>query len=99
MIVRTLTIAGALEEAGFSRVDCIVMDVEGFEFVLLPSIDYDVLGVSSVVFEHKHLKPADRHTIHQRLASFGFAFKQFGRDTIAWRTILPRRRDCIHNSH
>ena len=89
MIVRTLTVAGALEEASFSRVDCIVMDVEGFESVLLPSIDYDLLGVSSVVFEHKHLKPADRHTIEQRLAGFGFAFEQFGRDTIAWRIIAP----------
>lgn len=94
-IVRTLTVAGALAEANLSRVDCIVMDVEGFEAVLLPSIDYDQLGVSFVIFEHKHLETADRHTIDQRLASFGFSIKHFGRDTIAWRTIasaLPKLR-------
>ena len=84
-IIKTLTVADALAAAGYGKVDCLVLDVEGLEATLLGNIDFDQLGVSFIVFEHKHLATADMTSLANRLGIFGFQIKVFGRDTIAWR--------------
>lgn len=75
-------VAGMLPD---SRVDLVVMDVEGHEARLLHAIDFDRHGVRFLIFEHKHMSPYDTRAVLERLQSFGFSLKAFGRDTIAWR--------------
>ena len=84
-LIKTLTVGDALAAAGYERIDCLVLDVEGLEATLLGNIDFDQLGVSFIIFEHKHLVMADMASVMNRMAAFGFQTKVFGRDTIAWR--------------
>lgn len=85
IVIETLTVVDALTTAGYDLVDCLVLDIEGLEATILGDIDFDRLGVSFIVFEHKHLSAADMALVMNRLANFGFQTKMFGRDTIAWR--------------
>ncbi|NUJ81633.1 FkbM family methyltransferase [Methylocystis sp. FS] len=92
IVIETLTVADALTAAGCELVDCLVLDIEGLEATVLGNIDFNLLGVSFVVFEHKHLTAVDMASVMNRLASFGFRTKAFGRDTIAWRAAEDLRR-------
>jgi FkbM family methyltransferase len=68
-----------------SRVDLVVMDVEGAEKRLIDSIDFEVHSVSFLIFEHKHMGNRDFMAVSDLLKSMNFELKSFGRDTIAWR--------------
>jgi len=68
-----------------SRVDLIVMDVEGAEGRLIPSIDFEKHRVKFLIFEHKHLNNDDLGAVFEHLRTQSMSLKQFGRDTIAWR--------------
>jgi FkbM family methyltransferase len=70
---------------GFYRVDLIVIDVEGYERQIIDDIDLDGLGVRTLIYEHKHMDATDRSAVAERLKSFGFSLRDYGRDTVAHR--------------
>lgn len=79
-----ITFADAAER--LSHVDLVVMDVEGFERPILNAIEWDRFGVQACLFEHKHMPPAELAEIDGLLARHGFAWKRYGRDTLAYRS-------------
>lgn len=85
--IAATTVAVALAKAGFQAVDCIVLDVEGQEPRILHNINFDRLGLTFLIFEHKHLGEAELQALHKHLRDARFAIKEFGRDTIAWRVL------------
>jgi FkbM family methyltransferase len=43
------------KKSGYTKVDLIVLDVEGYELDIIGDIDFDSLAVRALVFEHKHI--------------------------------------------
>jgi FkbM family methyltransferase len=68
-----------------SRVDMVVMDVEGAEKRIIDSIDFETHPITFLIFEHKHMSNSDFHSVSDLLRRLKFDLKSFGRDTIAWR--------------
>jgi len=80
-----ITFDDAAARAGLETVDCVIMDVEGHERKIIESIDFERRAVRCLVFEHKHLSPADARAVAAILESHSFTLKRFGRDTFASR--------------
>ena len=85
--VAVLTVDALAEQNGLTEIDVIVMDVEGHERPIIDSIDWDRWRVRACVYEHKHLGPEDAQHLRQLLQSQGFLLKEFGRDTVAHRSL------------
>ena len=68
-----------------SRVDVVVMDVEGAEKRLIESIDFERHSIRFLIFEHKHMGNNDFYSVSEFLRKRKMELKQFGRDTVAWR--------------
>lgn len=86
--VQVATVAEVAKQAGLSRIDLVVMDVEGHERTILESIDWQGLGIRACVFEHKHMSAHVIGDLEQLFERNGFVCKRFGRDTVAMRTPL-----------
>lgn len=85
--VDVITFADAAARMPEGRTDLVVMDVEGHESSIIPSIDFDRHRVRYMIYEHSHLSKSDRQTITGLLRSHGFKLKSYGRDTVAWRRL------------
>jgi FkbM family methyltransferase len=83
--VPAMKISEIAQTCDFTKVDLIVMDVEGHERRIIDSLDFTALGVRAAVFEHKHMIESEYDAVRGRLASFGFRLKRYGRDTVAYR--------------
>lgn len=83
--VMSMRISEIAAACGFDTVDLLVMDVEGHERKILEDVDFDALRVRAVVFEHKHMTEHEYRTVSDRLGSFNFALRRYGRDTVAYR--------------
>ncbi len=68
-----------------SRVDAIIMDVEGHESPILENVEFDRHRARFILFEHKLMSVAEKSLVADLLGRRGFALKEYGRDTFAWR--------------
>jgi FkbM family methyltransferase len=87
--VKTMTFAEAADRLPGGRVDVVVIDVEGHERTIIENIDLERHRVRFMIYEHKHLSARDRPAVENRLRRQRFSLKNFGRDTIAWRSLEP----------
>jgi FkbM family methyltransferase len=85
--IKTITFAEAASYLPDGRVDLVVMDVEGHEGVIIENIDMDRHRVRFIIFEHKHMADTDKEHVVHILRKQGFALKEFGRDTIGYRSL------------
>ena len=90
--VKTMTFAEAADRLPGGHVDVVVIDVEGHERTIIESIDLERHRVRFIIYEHKHLSASDRSAVESRLRRHGFSLKEFGRDTIACRSLEPADR-------
>jgi FkbM family methyltransferase len=86
--VPCLRIADVVEACRFSKVDLMVLDVEGHERQIIEDIDFVGLGVKALVFEHKHMPQSDQEWVIMRLKMLGFSVRRYGRDALAYRKSL-----------
>jgi FkbM family methyltransferase len=84
-----MTFAAAAKMLRDERVDLVVLDTEGHESTIIPTIDFDRHRVRFVIYEHNHLNSHDHERIGGILRYHGFNSKVLGRDTIAWRLTVP----------
>jgi FkbM family methyltransferase len=68
-----------------SRVDLLVMDVEGHERTIIEDVDYNLLRIKVILYEHRHMSENEEQVVSDYLKSFGFNFRRFPADTIAYR--------------
>lgn len=83
--IRCRPLAAILEETGLTRIDLFHVDTEGFDHEVLKQLDLARFAPRVVIFEHKHLAPADRAATLERLAAHGYRFRTARDDTVAVR--------------
>ena len=96
--VKTMTFAEVANRLSGGHVDVVVIDVEGHERTIIENIDLERHRVKFIVYEHKHLSESDRSVVEGKLRRHGFSLKGFGRDTIAFRCLEPRRPERLPGS-
>jgi FkbM family methyltransferase len=73
------------EDEKLARVDVLHIDAEGYDLQILDSIDLDGVHNRLLVFEHSHLDHAAYCNCLKRLKALGYAIRDCGTDTAAWR--------------
>jgi FkbM family methyltransferase len=89
--VKTITFGDVASLLPGCRVDLVVLDVEGYERRIIETVDFDRYCIRFLIYEHKHMSTADKHKVMHLLEGRGFNVKAFGRDTIAWRSLVSDR--------
>jgi FkbM family methyltransferase len=83
--VNCITVAELLNQADDPNPDIIVVDAEGFDFVILSQFNFANLSVKLVIYETESMERQDSANIERILTSAGFAILEAGQDTIALR--------------
>ena len=86
--VPVMTLRDVIVDCKFTRVDLIVMDVEGHEFPILDDVDFETLRVRALVFEHKHMVENEYEAALAKLKAHHFRIRSYGRDTVAYRSLI-----------
>ena len=87
-VVPVMTLRDVVVDCKFTRVDLIVMDVEGHEFPILDDVDFETLRVRALVFEHKHMVENEYEAALAKLKAHHFRIRSYGRDTVAYRSLI-----------
>lgn len=83
--VRTLTLDDLLQKHDLQGLDVLLTDTEGYDYEILRHVDWDRLAPSLVIYEHRHLSPANRVELVEILAAKGYATFTGTYDTAAFR--------------
>jgi FkbM family methyltransferase len=83
--VECITLPELIERHGIRQVDILVMDVEGYEVIILSQIDFKKIRPRLIMYEHKHLSDGDSRLAREILTSNGYRIAQYDRDTIGLR--------------
>lgn len=78
-----LTFASLCAKHGIDEVGLLVVDAEGGDWDVLRGIDLAAHRLQLVVWEHFHLRPADRAAARAHLEAHGFAVMEEGFDSFA----------------
>ena len=54
MEIKCLTFSEVLNKYSIKMIDKLIIDVEGSEFEILNSIDFDKIEIKKIIFEFKH---------------------------------------------
>lgn len=90
--VRCLTFDELCERHALQSVDLIHTDAEGYDDVILDSIDLGRWRPRVLIYEHKHLSTERRDRCARRIADLGYQCRSEGQDT--W-CVDARPRDTI----
>lgn len=77
------TISALLKKHQFPRLDLLVVDVEGFESVLLRSIDFSEVHPNVIFFESCHLSEKEKDSVYELLYLAGYKLAVVGGNTLA----------------
>ena len=74
-----------LEGAGLTQVDIFVIDVEGYDHEIVRMIDVERWKPHTIIFEYKHIPPADLLEICDGLVAAGYHLRRDHEDILAER--------------
>jgi FkbM family methyltransferase len=63
------TISGLIEKHHVTKIDLLQIDAEGYDFIIVKSIDFSKVSPLIIHFEHAHLPPTDKAECIQLLIS------------------------------
>lgn len=84
--VACITFEKLLEREAISKLDCLLIDTEGFDYEILQMYPFAELSPRVIVYENKHLENADRDAAAGMMVSKGYIVVDCGVDTIC---LLP----------
>ena len=87
--VKSLTFDTLLRRHGVSHLDLLQIDAEGYDFEILKRIDFGRLRPSMIRYEHRHLKPREKHACRIHLERCGYRILETQFDTGAVLRCLP----------
>jgi hypothetical protein len=95
--VRCMSVGELLKKAGGARLDILVTDTEGHDFVILKQFDFAVVRPKLIIYESKHLTKLDLAACEQMLSGFGYQVTQVGNynNSVA---VLKSRADRVSKS-
>ena len=89
--VPCLSIADVVKNHGLeNKIDLLVVDAEGFESVIIPSIDFSVIKPKAIYFEFEHLG-SEKVKVYQYLISNGYEMKEIKTEAVAILNSLTKK--------
>jgi FkbM family methyltransferase len=79
------TLKAVLRQHHIHRIEFLHIDVEGFDWEVLRSLDFDEAAPSAILIEHRHLTVPDRAQLESRLQQYGYQYYDCGNDFFAER--------------
>jgi FkbM family methyltransferase len=80
-VVPCITLETLLNRHQVSRIDLLQVDVEGYDFEIIKLIDFKKIRPTLIRYEHRHLRPGDKHACKALLASNGYRIMEMEFDT------------------
>lgn len=81
--VACITVADLLRMIGDTRIDVLITDTEGYDFVILKQFDFATVRPQLIVYESKHLSADDFESCERLLSGFGYRVVHFYNDNSA----------------
>jgi len=81
--IETMTFSDLLAKYSFYDVNLIHIDVEGYDYEVIKTIDLSKLEIDIIIFEHKHLCDSDHQQSQKILIDSNFNLYSRGGDTVA----------------
>ncbi|MEM0994908.1 MAG: FkbM family methyltransferase [Bacteroidota bacterium] len=72
-----------LEKYKIQQIDLLQIDTEGYDYQVIRLFDIATTKPKAIIFEHKHLSPADKQACYDLLDQNAYAHKEFGSNTLA----------------
>lgn len=85
--VNCVSFANLMACHGVTRLDVILIDTEGYDFEILRQVDFDRYRPRLVIYEQKHLSPAEKKQALRLLESHGYSVKRIG---VGWNNAAVR---------
>ena len=82
--VCTDTLENIARNSGFTRIDVLHIDAEGFDLEVLSSLNLNYWKPSVIIFEHKHIYKPRVDDFLKFIESIGYDFRCFQDDVIAY---------------
>ena len=87
MDVQYLTFSNLMEKYSVSSIDLLQIDVEGAEFQILNSINFEKIEIKKIIFEFKHFDGTFKEgpklkSIKEKLISFNYKLKEIDKENI-----------------
>ena len=85
--VQYLTFSDLIEKYSISSIDLLQIDVEGAEFEILNSIDFEKIEIKKIIFEFKHFDGTFEEgpklkSIKEKLIKFNYQLKEIDKENI-----------------
>jgi FkbM family methyltransferase len=85
--VQYLTFSDLIEKYSISSIDLLQIDVEGAEFEILNSIDFEKIKINKIIFEFKHFDGTFKEgpklkSIKEKLIKFKYQLKEIDKENI-----------------
>ena len=87
MDVQYLTFSNLMEKYSVSSIDLLQIDIEGAEFQILNSINFEKIEIKKIIFEFKHFdgtfeEGSKLQSIKEKLIKFNYQLKEIDKENI-----------------
>ena len=87
MEIKCLTFSEVLNKYSIKMIDKLIIDVEGSEFEILNSIDFDKIEIKKIIFEFKHFDGTFKEgsklkIIKEKLINFNYTITEIDKENI-----------------
>ena len=85
--IQYLSFSNLIEKYSISSIDLLQIDVEGAEFEILSSIDFEKIKINKIIFEFKHFDGTFKEgpklkLIKEKLIKFNYQLKEIDKENI-----------------
>jgi FkbM family methyltransferase len=94
--VQVLPLTSVLARYGHERIDLLHIDTEGYDDIVLETLDFERYRPLLILIEHKHLTPARKSAMRARLRAHGYLVENVGSDYAA--SLRRRRLSLVRNT-
>jgi FkbM family methyltransferase len=78
--VKCMTVSELLKRSGGAQLDVLITDTEGHDFVILKQFDFATVKPKLIIYESKHLSPADFAACEKMLLGVGYKVTHLNND-------------------
>ncbi|MEO0778363.1 MAG: FkbM family methyltransferase [Bacteroidota bacterium] len=94
--VHCTTINALLDKHGVAQLDLLLTDTEGYDAEILKTIDFERVRPKMLIYEHRHLSPADYELTLNLLRPLGYHLFKDEYDTVAFQSEILREEYAAH---
>jgi FkbM family methyltransferase len=76
-LIDLITFHDLIRKHDISYINLLQIDTEGYEFEIISSIDFSIIKIEIILFEHKHLSCYELKLIRKKLKNNGFIVKRY----------------------